>query len=134
MKPALAPGPADHGPTAGRSDGPRNRVQPNVPPPTAIRSKSGSVVPGLGRASAASPTCPAEVARRHGPTVAGDTGAGCHECWRSGSTAALHTCALRCHISLTWGVGGAARMPTTQRRTGGRASHVALSLLALPWR
>src|SRR5215471_12315681 len=33
MKPALAPGPAHLGPTAGRSDGPRNRVPPNVPPP-----------------------------------------------------------------------------------------------------
>src|SRR5262245_45597267 len=33
MKPALAPGPARLGPTAGRSDGPRNRVPPNVPPP-----------------------------------------------------------------------------------------------------
>src|SRR5262245_2184518 len=33
MKPALAPGPAHLGRTAGRSDGPRNRVPPNVPPP-----------------------------------------------------------------------------------------------------
>src|SRR5262249_60518547 len=38
----------------------------------------------------------------------------------------LHTCALRAHISLSRGLGGA-RMPTLQRPTGGRTIHVAQS-------
>src|SRR5262249_20711741 len=56
MKPALAPGPAHHGRTAGRSDGPRNRVQPNVPPlvlhvPSPVLAVLSTVTPSL------SPAC-----------------------------------------------------------------------------
>ncbi len=56
MKTALAPGAAHHGPTAGRSDGPRNRVPPNVPPPvlhvpSPVLAVLSKVTPGL------SPAC-----------------------------------------------------------------------------